>query len=200
MPTIENYSFNNSGENMYGSCPPPDMGISIDLSPYKPGYVCRRTGVLFFLGGGGGGGAEVPCPNTFSSACPKIKWFCPNITCPFAWKWPLEFFFFFFWGGGGEALTPLNPPPPPHTHTHTYTHTHTRLVHMQTSHNEEIWKSWIPVQWIFQAMQFLIISCKFDDLKFKTVSFGAKVKESCFALKCNYFQCCKRLVFVIKNF
>ena len=29
---------------------------------------------------GGGGGAEVSCPNILSIACPKIKWFCPNIT------------------------------------------------------------------------------------------------------------------------
>ena len=26
------------------------------------------------------GGAEFSCPNIFSIACPKIKWFCPNIT------------------------------------------------------------------------------------------------------------------------
>ena len=38
----------------------------------------------FLSGGGGGGGAEVACPNIFSSACPKIKWFCLNITCFFA--------------------------------------------------------------------------------------------------------------------
>ena len=29
----------------------------------------------------GGGGSEVSCPNIFSIGCPKIKWFCPNITC-----------------------------------------------------------------------------------------------------------------------
>ena len=34
----------------------------------------RRTGPVSFRG------AEVSCPNILSIACPKIKWFCPNIT------------------------------------------------------------------------------------------------------------------------
>ena len=34
----------------------------------------RRTGPVSFRG------AEVSCPNIFSITCPKIKWFCPNIT------------------------------------------------------------------------------------------------------------------------
>ena len=34
----------------------------------------RRTGPVSFRG------AEVSFPNIFSIACPKIKWFCPNIT------------------------------------------------------------------------------------------------------------------------
>ena len=33
-----------------------------------------RTGPISFRG------AEFSCPNIFSIACPKIKWFCPNIT------------------------------------------------------------------------------------------------------------------------
>ena len=49
-------------------------------------------------------GPKVSCPKIVSSACPKIKWFCPNITCISARKLP-------FWkilGGGGG----LQPPPP----------------------------------------------------------------------------------------
>ena len=33
----------------------------------------RRTGPVSFKG------AEVSCPNIFSIACPKIKWFCPKM-------------------------------------------------------------------------------------------------------------------------
>ena len=47
----------------------------------------RRTGPVTFRGGGG---AEVSCPNIFSIAFPKIKWFCPNIACFFAQKWLFE--------------------------------------------------------------------------------------------------------------
>ena len=35
----------------------------------------RRTGPVSFRG------AEIRCLNIFSIVCPKIKWFCPNITC-----------------------------------------------------------------------------------------------------------------------
>ena len=38
------------------------------------GATHRRTGPVSFRG------AEVSCPNILSIACPKIKWFCPNIT------------------------------------------------------------------------------------------------------------------------
>ena len=31
-------------------------------------------------------GARVSCPDIFSIACPKIKWFWPNITCIFCPK------------------------------------------------------------------------------------------------------------------
>ena len=42
---------------------------------------------------GGGGGGEVSCPNILSIACPKIKWFCPNINLFFfARKWQFEKF------------------------------------------------------------------------------------------------------------
>ena len=54
----------------------------------------------------GGGGAEVSCPNIFSIACTKIKWFCPNIT----------WFFFarklLFENSRGAAAPPPPPPPP----------------------------------------------------------------------------------------
>ena len=51
-------------------------------------------------------GAEVSWPNIFSIACPKIEWFCPNITC-FS---PRKLIFEKFREGG---LQPPPPPPPP---------------------------------------------------------------------------------------
>ena len=48
----------------------PHIGrLNIDLA-----WRHRRMGPVLFRG------AEVSCPNIFSIACPKIKWFCPNIT------------------------------------------------------------------------------------------------------------------------
>ena len=55
----------------------------------------RRTGPVSFRG------AEVSCPNILSIACPKIKWFCPNIT------------WFFFFARIWLAAAPPPPPPPP---------------------------------------------------------------------------------------
>ena len=49
-------------------------------------------------------GAEISYPNIFSSACTKIKWFCQNISCFLARKWPLEHFGV---GWGAGALSPL---------------------------------------------------------------------------------------------
>ena len=53
-------------------------------------------------------GPKVSCPKIVSSACPKIKWFCPNIMCISARKLP-------FWkilggggGGGGAAAAPAS--------------------------------------------------------------------------------------------
>ena len=56
-------------------------------------YRHKRTEPVSFTG------AEVNCLNILSIACPKIKWFCPNITWIFFL--PRE-------GGGGSP-----PPPPP---------------------------------------------------------------------------------------
>ena len=63
----------------------------------------RRTGPVLFRG------AEVSCPNMLSIACPKIKWFCPNITwffffCPNMAIWKIL-------GGGGGAAAPQSPRP-----------------------------------------------------------------------------------------
>ena len=68
----------------------------------------RRTGSFLFRG------AEVSCPNIFSIACQKIKWFCLNITgfIFFARKWLFEKF-----QGGPPAAASLHlwaqqaPPP-----------------------------------------------------------------------------------------
>ena len=56
---------------------------------------------------GGGGGVEVSCPSVFSIACPKIKWFCPNITYFHALKlilWKIR-------GGGGRGSSTPSPIP-----------------------------------------------------------------------------------------
>ena len=45
---------------------------------------------------------KVSCPNIFFSACPKIKWFCPNITCFFPENCHLK-------------NSSPSPPPPPAT-------------------------------------------------------------------------------------
>ena len=66
----------------------------------------RRTGPVSFRG------AEVSCPNIFSIACPKIQWFCPNITWYFARIW----LFSKFQGG----LPPSPPPPPPASYAYAY--------------------------------------------------------------------------------
>ena len=58
------------------------------------------------------GGPEVSCPNIFSIACPKIKWFCPNITwffCPNMAIWKIP---------GGAAAPP--PPPPPASYAYGF--------------------------------------------------------------------------------
>ena len=60
-------------------------------------YVWKFVGDSF-----GGGGAEVSCPNIFSIACPKIMWFCPNITCFL----PENCYFKNYRGGGGVAARP----------------------------------------------------------------------------------------------
>ena len=65
---------------------------------YTHSFNHRRTGPVSFRG------AEVSCPNIFSIACPKIKWFCSNITwffCPNMAIWKII---------GG--LQPPQPPPP----------------------------------------------------------------------------------------
>ena len=49
--------------------------------------------------------AVVSCPNISSIACPKIKWFYPNITCLFCQKLAIKK----LWG---EVLQPPAPPPP----------------------------------------------------------------------------------------
>ena len=47
----------------------------------------RPMGRVSFWGGGGGGWwLKSLALNIFSIACPKIKWFCLNITCLFARK------------------------------------------------------------------------------------------------------------------
>ena len=57
----------------------------------------RRTGPVWFSG------AEVSCPNIFSLACLKIKWFFARI-----WLFANS-----RGGGGGVAATSPPPPPPP---------------------------------------------------------------------------------------
>ena len=61
--------------------------IVIENVNYKDNH--KRTGPVSFRG------AEVSCPNILSIDCPKIKWFCPNIT----------WFFFFFWASSLQILT-----------------------------------------------------------------------------------------------
>ena len=63
---------------------------------------CRRTWPVSFRG------AEVSCPNILSIACPKIKWFCPNITWFFNPNMAI-------WKILGGAAAPPSPPPPPRT-------------------------------------------------------------------------------------
>ena len=58
----------------------------------------RRTGPFSFRG------AEVSCPNIFYIACPKIKWFCPNMT----------WFFFLTRKWLFEKFQRAAVPPPPH--------------------------------------------------------------------------------------
>ena len=59
--------------------PPRPLESRVPPPPPPPGEQAsgrhRRTGPVSFIGG-----AEVSGPNIFSIACPKIKWFCPNIT------------------------------------------------------------------------------------------------------------------------
>ena len=70
--------------------------IKMQLKQYE-GH--RRTGPVSFRG------AEVSCPHILSIACPKINWFCPNIT-----------WFFFLPENGylkiSRGLQPPAPPPP----------------------------------------------------------------------------------------
>ena len=51
-----------------------------NLNPWTSLFISIRD-QFCSLGGGGGGGSEVSWLNIYSSACPKIKWFCPSITC-----------------------------------------------------------------------------------------------------------------------
>ena len=61
----------------------------------------------------GGGGAKVSCPNIFSIACQKIKWFCPNETrlCPKMASYKIQ-------GGGGDCKYYLVAPTPTPPRTH----------------------------------------------------------------------------------
>ena len=67
-------------------------------------YIHGSTGPISFRGAG------VSCPNIFSIACPKIKWFCPNITRFIFWP---EYGYLKNSGGGGGAAARQPPPPPP---------------------------------------------------------------------------------------
>ena len=69
-------------------------------------YEHRRMGPVSFRG------AEVNCPNIFSIACPKIKWFCPNITCFLPENGHLKI----QGGGGGRGLAP----PPQASYAYVY--------------------------------------------------------------------------------
>ena len=76
-----------------------------NMKRHQPSY--RRIYGTSFVRGAD----EVSCPNILSIACPKIKWFCPNITWLFARKWLFEK----FGGGGGlRAAPPRTPMPYPH--------------------------------------------------------------------------------------
>ena len=63
-------------------------------------YCHRHTGPVSFRG------AEVSCPNILSIACPKIKWFCPNITWFFFFCPKMAIWKILGGGGGGAAATP----------------------------------------------------------------------------------------------
>ena len=70
----------------------------------------RRTGPVSFRG------AEVSCPNNFLIACPKIKWFSPNIT-DFL---PENGYLKISMGGGGGGSLSLPPPPTSYAYVEEY--------------------------------------------------------------------------------
>ena len=82
------------------------------LSNESPSIVQAMTLQSFVLG------ARVSCPDIFSIACPKIKWFWLNITCLFLPENQVvlvEYYLPFLPENGEnlEGLQLLKPPPPP---------------------------------------------------------------------------------------
>ena len=77
--------------HIYAACTYPIQQsylLCYDLIGNYTGFKIRpNIGVYGNSFTGGGGGAGVSCPNILSIAYPKIKLFCPNITCfPPIWQ------------------------------------------------------------------------------------------------------------------
>ena len=68
-------------------------------------------------------------PEYFSIACTKIKWFCPNITWFFAWKWLFEKNL----GGAAAPLSPMGRTPMARELIRGTTRDHLRAFIQQTN-------------------------------------------------------------------